>query len=237
MKSQEAQNYLVGTVVNAAAICAGALVGVALKKGLPDQLKGTVMQGLGLAVIFLGIQMTFQTQNPLIVIASMVLGGLLGELLKLEDLISRLGQRLERRFGDRNGGEFSRAFVTTSIIYCVGAMAVMGAIEDGLTGQPNTLFAKAMLDGISSVIFASTMGIGVLFSAIPVFVYQGAITLSAAWASAFISSWVVAELTAAGGLVITGIGLNILGVTRIRVASLLPAIFVAVVIVSVLEAF
>jgi len=228
---------LIGTIVNAAAICAGALIGVALKKGIPDQVKSTVMQGLGLAVVLVGFQMAFQTRNPMIVIASMVLGGLLGEILKLEDRINRLGQRLEKRVGSQNGGEVGRAFVTTSILFCVGAMAVTGAIEDGLVGQPNTLFAKSMLDGISSIIFASTMGIGVIFSAVPVFIYQGSITLGAAWATAFISPWAIAELTATGGLVILGIGLNILDLTKIRVANLLPAIFIAAGIVSILEAF
>ncbi len=226
---------MLGTIVNTAAICAGALIGVALKKGIPDRVKETVMQGLGLAVILLGLQMALKTQNPLIVIASIVLGGLLGELLNLEERVNRLGHRLERRIGGGNGSEIGRAFVTASILFCVGALAVMGAVEDGLTGQPNTLFAKSLLDGISSAIFASTMGIGVIFSAIPVFIYQGSITLGAAWASTFISPWSIAELTATGGLVILGIGLNILGVTKIRVANLLPAIFIAVGIVLILE--
>lgn len=226
---------MLGTVVNAAAICAGALVGVALKRGIPDRVKTTVIQGLGLAVILIGLSMGLQTQNPLIVIASLVLGGLAGEILNIDGWVNRAGRRLEQLAGGKNGGEIGRAFVTSSILFCVGAMAVMGAIEDGLTGQPNTLFAKAMLDGIASVILASTMGIGVLFSAVPVFIYQGGITLGAVWAAAFMSPLVVAELTAAGGLVILGIGLNILGVTNIRVANLLPAIFIAAGIVVVIE--
>ncbi|AZK59338.1 membrane protein, putative [Candidatus Desulforudis audaxviator] len=228
-------NQLIGTIVNVAAICAGALVGVALKRGIPDRIKDTVVQGLGLAVILIGLKMALETQNPLIVIASLVLGGLVGGILNIDGWINRVGQRLEQLVGGGNGGEIGRAFVASTILFCVGAMAVMGAIEDGLTGRPTTLFAKAMLDGIASVIMASTLGIGVLFSAVPVFIYQGGITLGAVWAAAFISPSVVAELTASGGLVILGIGLNILGVTNIHVANLLPAIFVAPGIVVILE--
>jgi uncharacterized membrane protein YqgA involved in biofilm formation len=226
---------LIGTIVNAAAICTGALLGVALKRGIPDRIKDTVVQGLGLAVILIGLNMALETQNPLIVIASLVLGGLVGGILDIDGWINRLGRRLEKLVGGQNGGEIGRAFVTSTILFCVGAMAIMGAIEDGLTGRPTTLYAKAMLDGIASVIMASTLGIGVIFSAVPVLIYQGGITLGAVWAAGFMSPWVVAELTASGGLVILGIGLNILGVTNIRVANLLPAVFVATGIVVLLE--
>jgi len=226
---------LIGTIVNVAAICAGALVGVALKRGIPDRIKDTVVQGLGLAVILIGLDMAMETQNPLIVIASLVLGGLIGGILDIDGWVNRLGRRLEKLVGGQNGGEIGRAFVTSTILFCVGAMAIMGAIEDGLTGRPTTLYAKAMLDGITSVIMASTLGIGVIFSAVPVLIYQGGITLGAVWAAAFMSPWVVAELTASGGLVVLGIGLNILGVTNICVANLLPAIFVATGIVALLE--
>lgn len=226
---------MIGTIVNAAAICAGALVGVALKRGIPDRIKDTVVQGLGLAVILIGLNMAMETRNPLIVIASLVLGGLAGGILDIDGWINRLGRRLEKLVGGQNGGEIGRAFVASTILFCVGAMAIMGAIEDGLTGRPTTLYAKAMLDGITSVIMASTLGIGVIFSAVPVLIYQGGITLGAVWAAGFMSPWVVAELTASGGLVVLGIGLNILGVTNIRVANLLPAIFVATGIVVLLE--
>ncbi|MEW6540061.1 MAG: DUF554 domain-containing protein [Bacillota bacterium] len=226
---------MIGTIVNAAAICTGALLGVALKRGIPDRIKDTVVQGLGLAVILIGLNMALETQNPLIVIASLVLGGLVGGILDIDGWINRLGRRLEKLVGGQNGGEIGRAFVTSTILFCVGAMAIMGAIEDGLTGRPTTLYAKAMLDGIASVIMASTLGIGVIFSAVPVLIYQGGITLGAVWAAGFMSPWVVAELTASGGLVILGIGLNILGVTNIRVANLLPAVFVATGIVVLLE--
>ncbi|MBO8128212.1 MAG: DUF554 domain-containing protein [Peptococcaceae bacterium] len=225
-----------GTLVNVAAIAAGSLVGVFLRKGIPANVKGTLTQGLGLAVILLGLQMAFKTQNALIVIASLAIGGVIGELTRIEERLDNLGQWIQQKTSNGSGeNKVAGAFVIASLIYCVGAMAVMGAIEDGLTGQPKILFAKSMLDGIASVIFASTMGIGVIFSTVPVLLYQGAITLAASAASTYLSDWVIAELTATGGLLIIGIGLNILELAKIRVGNLLPAIFVAAGIVIVIE--
>ncbi|SHF02644.1 hypothetical protein SAMN02745218_01299 [Desulfofundulus australicus DSM 11792] len=226
---------MVGTFINVAAICTGALLGALFKKGIPQRVGDTVMQGLGLAVILVGAQMALQTRNPLIVIGSLALGGVAGAGLDIEGRLESLGRRIEARFGRSGEGGLAYAFVTTSLIFCVGAMAVMGSIEDGLTGNPRTLIAKAMLDGIAAVIFASTMGIGVFFSAIPVFIYQGSITLAARLVGAGLSPWVVSELTATGGLLIVAIGLNLLQVTRIKVGNLLPAIFIAAIITAVIE--
>ncbi|MEW5763108.1 MAG: DUF554 domain-containing protein [Bacillota bacterium] len=218
---------MLGTVINVAAIAAGAVTGALLKKGIPSRVNETVLQGLGLAVILIGIQMALQTRNPLLVIGSLALGGLAGAALRIEERLEALGKRVEARFGNTEQDGIARAFVTASLVFCVGAMAVMGALEDGLTGRPRILIAKAMLDGIAALIFTSTMGIGVLFSVIPVFLYQGGITLAAHAVSPYLSSPVVAELTATGGLLIVAIGLNMLGATRIRVGDLLPAILVA----------
>ncbi|MBU4532238.1 MAG: DUF554 domain-containing protein [Eubacteriales bacterium] len=229
---------MIGTIVNTAAIVAGALVGLTIRKGIPERFGDTIMQGLGLAVILIGLQMAFQTQNPLIVIGSIVVGAIIGELIDIERWLSRFGTWLEGRFGNGSeSGGIARGFVTASLLYCVGAMAIMGALEDGLTGQPNTLFAKSMLDGVASVILTSTLGIGVIFSAVPVFVYQGGITLAASWVAPVLSPWVIAELTATGGLLILAIGINVLGMTRIRVGNLLPAIFVAALAAIVIERF
>ncbi|HEX3031795.1 MAG TPA: DUF554 domain-containing protein [Bacillota bacterium] len=225
-----------GTLVNVGAIIGGGLLGYLVKKGIPEGIKSTVMQGLGLAILFIGMKMAFKTENELILIGSLALGGITGELLRLEDQLDRLGRWLENKVGSGEGG-IAKAFVTSSLIYCVGAMAVMGSIQDGLTGQTDTLFAKAMLDGISSIVFASTLGIGVVFSAVPVFIYQGAITLAAASIKGFLSPHVVAEMTAAGGLLIVGIGINILGLKNIRVGNLLPAIFYAVLITLAVDKF
>lgn len=230
---------MTGTLVNVAAICAGSLVGTLLTKGIPENIKRTLTQGLGLAVILLGLQMAFKTENVLIVISSLAVGGIIGELARIEERLDNLGLWIEEKTtkGARGSGEqnVARAFVMASIVFCVGAMAVMGSIEDGLTGQPKILFAKSMLDGIASVIFASTMGIGVIFSSIPVLIYQGGITVAASAASTYLSDRVIAELTATGGLLILGIGLNILELAKIRVGNLLPAIFFAAVFVIALE--
>lgn len=230
---------MTGTLVNVAAICAGSLVGTFLTKGIPENIKRTLTQGLGLAVILLGLQMAFKTENVLIVISSLAVGGIIGELARIEERLDNLGLWIEEKTtkGARGSGEqnVARAFVMASIVFCVGAMAVMGSIEDGLTGQPKILFAKSMLDGIASVIFASTMGIGVIFSSIPVLIYQGGITVAASAASTYLSDRVIAELTATGGLLILGIGLNILELAKIRVGNLLPAIFFAAVFVIALE--
>lgn len=218
-----------GTIINAAAIIAGSLVGVFLRKGLPEPVKKTVMQGLGLSVLLIGAQMSLKTQNVLLVVISLVVGGVIGEVIDIEKRLASLGAFLEKKVGG-GGGKVSRAFVTASLIYCVGAMAILGSIEDGLTGNPSTLYAKSMLDGISAIIFSSTMGFGVIFSAVPVFLYQGSITIAADWLKHLFTDGLIRELTATGGLLIAGIGINLLEIKEIKVGNLLPSI----VVVSVL---
>lgn len=218
---------MLGTVVNTAAIVFGAAFGLLFKKGIPERVRCTIMQGIGLAVLLVGLSMSLQTKQILVVILSLVLGGLTGELLNIEGGLARLGKWLESKVGGGTG-EVGKAFVTTSLIYCVGAMAIMGSIEDGLNNNPQILFTKAALDGISAVVFASTMGIGVAFSSFPVFLYQGSITLLAALAKGVLSPAAVAEMTATGGLLIVGIALNILDIKEIKVGNLLPAVFYAV---------
>lgn len=225
-----------GTLVNFAAIVIGSLIGYVAKKGIPSGIKNTVIQGIGLVIFLIGMKMAFQTKNELILIGSLSLGGILGELLAIEDRLEGLGNWLEKKVGSSESG-ISRAFVTSSLIYCVGAMAIMGSIQDGLTGQTDTLFAKALLDGISSVIFTSTMGIGVIFSAVPVLLYQGTITFAAASLKEIISPHVVGEMTATGGILILGIGFNMLGMKIIRVGNLLPAMLFAVLITMVVDKF
>ncbi|MCL6638568.1 MAG: DUF554 domain-containing protein [Firmicutes bacterium] len=217
---------MTGTLVNAISIVAGATIGVRLKKGLPERIKKTVIQGIGLSVILIGLQMSLQTQNILIVILSLAFGGLTGELINIEGLLARLGKRLESHFGGGNG-DFTKAFVTASLLYCVGAMAIMGSIEDGLNNNPRILFAKSLLDGVSAVIFASTMGSGVIFSSLPVLLYQGSITILAFYLKDFLTPAAVAEMTSTGGLLILAIGLSLLGFKELKTGNLLPAIFFA----------
>ncbi|KLU67125.1 putative membrane protein YdfK [Desulfosporosinus acididurans] len=220
---------MLGTIVNAMAIILGGLIGLFFGQALSEKMKTTVIQGIGLVVLLIGITMAIQTKNTLVVIASLVLGGIIGELIDIELRLENFGRWLESKLA-RNGEKsgFTKAFVTASLIYCVGAMAIMGSLESGLKGNYNILFAKAMLDGISAVVFASSMGLGVLASAIPVFIYQGAITLGAGLLQGILSGQVVSEMGAVGGLLIVGIGFNILEIKEVKVGNLLPGIFIAI---------
>ena len=216
---------MLGTIVNAVAICAGTLLGVFLRSGIPNKYKETSVTALGLAIVLIGLKGAWETNNSLILIAALVLGGIIGEALRIEDRLQRFGQKAEQYLG--KSGNVGEAFVTATLVYCVGAMAIMGALQSGLTGNHETLFAKSLLDGISSIFFASTLGIGVALSALSVFLYQGAITLGAKWLSVLISGPMISEMNAVGGILVVAIGLNILEVKKTRVGNLLPAIPVA----------
>jgi len=228
---------LFGTIVNAIAIIFGALVGKALGRELPDNVKNTVLQGLGLGVLLVGSMMAFETRKIMVVLVSLLVGAVIGELIGIEKVLDGWGRALERRVNKNGrGGDIAKGFVTASLIYCVGAMAIMGALESGLTGNHDILMAKSLLDGVMSVVLASTLGIGVAFSAISVFVYQGIITLLAQWISQFMTEAVIAEMTSVGGLLIVGIALNILEIKNIHIGNLLPAIAVAFILGVVLQA-
>lgn len=218
---------MTGTLANAAAIITGTAIGLIFRKGISESINNTVMSGIGLAVALIGFKMAFKTENELIVILSLVVGGIIGELLNIEGWLAKLGSLLESKVGGSDG-EVAKAFVTTSLIYCVGAMAIMGALEDGISGNATTLYAKSLLDGTSAVVFTSTMGFGVAFSAIPVLLYQGAITLAAGAIKTFLTPSMITEMTATGGLLIVGIASNILGIKAIKVGNLLPAILMAI---------
>ncbi len=214
-----------GTAVNAAAIVIGSALGLKAGHLISSKVRGTVMAGLGLAVLLIGIQLAFKSQQPMIIIGSLIGGGIIGELLGIEARLEALGNWIGDRF--KGSGRISEGFVTASLLYCVGAMAIMGALQDGLGSRPDILYAKAALDGIASVALASTLGAGVLFSALPLFLYQGAITLSASLAQQILTPVVVQEMNAVGGLLILAIGLDMLGVKRVPVGNLLPAVFLA----------
>jgi len=218
---------MLGTIVNALAIVVGSLLGLLCNKGIPEQYKETILQGVGLSVILIGWKSAFLADNLLMVIVSIVLGGLLGEWLRIEGRLEGLGKWLEARIAAKTGNtqSLARGFVTASLVYCVGSMAIVGSLESGLAGQHQTLFAKSILDGVISVVFASAMGIGVLFSSISVFLYQGTLTLAAVLLKPLLSPVAVAQMTSVGGLLIVAIGLNMLGMVKIRVGNLLPAIF------------
>ena len=214
---------MLGTVVNALAIVAGGLVGLCCTRGVGDRYRQTVLQGLALCVLLIGGKSALTSDNLPVVILSLVVG----EGLAIEARLEALGRRIEARFADGSagGGDFARGFVSASLVFCVGSMAVVGSLESGLAGNHRTLFAKAVIDGVAALIFASTLGRGVLFSSVPVFLYQGAITLAAGLLRPLLTAAAVAEMSAVGGLLIVAIGANLLGIARIRVGNLLPAVF------------
>lgn len=231
---------LLGTLVNALSILVGGILGLALPR-LSQGIRTTVMQGIGLAVSVQGLMMALKTNNLLIVIGSLVLGGVLGELLKVEAGLERLGQWLERTVGSRAKGQVAEGFVTTTLLFCVGAMAILGSIDSGVRNNHDMLYTKSVLDGFSSVIFASTLGVGVLFSSLPILLYQGAIALSATFITSFIEpemlNAITAEITSVGGILIIGIGINMLEIKKINVANLLPSVLLAALMVPVVAYF
>ncbi|ABR47057.1 protein of unknown function DUF554 [Alkaliphilus metalliredigens QYMF] len=218
---------MLGTIYNVIAIIVGALLGVILRKGIPEGHKKTIMQGIGLSVMVIGLSGALKTENILLMVFSIVIGGVIGEALCIEKRLDGVGDWLESKVGQR-GGSVAKAFVTTSLIYCVGAMAIVGALESGLTGNHQTLYAKSLIDGVSSIIFASTLGIGVIFSAVPVFLYQGFIATTAGLIEPLLTNAVINEMSAIGGLLIVGIAFNILEIKKIHVGNLLPAIFIPI---------
>jgi uncharacterized membrane protein YqgA involved in biofilm formation len=200
---------LLGTIVNSIAIILGAILGNLLQGKFGDNIKSTIMQGLSLTVMIIGISMALKTNNQLILTLSVVIGGILGEWWAIEDRLNQLGSRLEDRFA-RGDGDFTKAFVSASLIYCVGAMAITGSIESGLTGNHSILYIKSILDGVSAVVFASSLGLGVAFSGISVLIYQGLITIGAIFIKGFLTDAIITEMSAVGGLLILGIGINML---------------------------
>ncbi len=214
-----------GTLINTVTIIIGSLVGVGLRGGIPAPFKEGILGAIGLAVLLIGAKSALQTDALLLVIISLALGSLVGETLRIEERLESLGRWIGKRLAGREEG-VANAFVTASLVFCVGAMAVVGSLESGLSGNHQTLYAKSVLDGVTSIVFASTLGIGVIFSSLAVFFYQGTITLCAAYLKPFLTPMVVEQMTAIGGLLILAIGFNILGIKRLRIGNMLPALFV-----------
>lgn len=227
---------MLGTIVNVATILIGTLLGIIIKSGIKESYKETIMNGISLAVILIGIMGGIESNNIILVIASIVIGSIIGEALDIDKKLDHLGLNMERRFG-KGDSNFSKGFVTASLVYVIGAMAIVGPLEAGLSGNYETLFAKSALDGISAILFASTLGIGVAFSAIPVFIYQGAITLLANLIKDLLTPEAINEMSAVGGLLILAIGINLLGIKKIKVANMLPAIFIPLIFFSIINLF
>ena len=232
---------MTGTFINVIAILVGSALGMLFGARLPDHLKSTVIAGMGIFTGAVGVQMFLKTENSLIVLGALILGAILGEWLGIEDWLQNLGKWLEKRFSgytEGNSSHFVSGFLTASVIYCTGPMAVLGSISDGLRGDYLTLSIKSVLDGFLSIALASTLGIGVAFSALPVSVYQGSISLLAAQLNAIVSTTMMNEMTATGGILLIGIGISsLLELKKIRVGNFLPALIIAPMIVYILSLF
>ncbi len=215
---------MLGTIVNCIAIIAGCLAGLLFRGGIPEKYNRTIMHAISLAVIVIGVGAALKSEELIIIIFSLALGSLLGELLRIEDHLASLGRALEKRFS-KDDGDFYKGFITATLLFCVGSMAIVGSLESGLTGNHQTLFAKSALDGITSIVLASTFGVGCLFSAVPLFLYQGAITMAAVFVRPFLQPEVAAQMSSVGGVLIMAIGVNLLGAAKIRIGSMIPSVF------------
>jgi len=231
---------MTGTFINVAAILIGGTIGLIFGSRIPERFKNTVIAGMGLFTAAMGLQMFFKSSNQLIVLGALIIGAMLGEWIGIEDWLQTLGQSLEKRFSrdaeTGSGSKFVRGFMVSSLLFCIGPMAILGSIQDGLTGDYKLLAVKSTLDGFASIAFASTLGVGVMFSSIIILIYQGGISLLANQLSAIVTDPMMAEMTATGGVILMGVAINnLLELKKIRVGNFLPALAVAPLIVWVLS--
>ncbi|MGB9673800.1 MAG: DUF554 domain-containing protein [Anaerolineales bacterium] len=233
---------MTGTIINIFTVLGGGLLGLIFGARLPEKMRQTIVAGLGLFTLAIGLQMFFKTANSIIVLGAILFGGILGEWWKIEDKIEALGGWLESKFSsgnerDENGSRFIRGFMTASLLFCIGPMAIIGSIQDGLSGDYKLLAIKSILDGFASLAFASSLGVGVLFSSLVILIYQGGISLLAAQVQAYVSQAMMTEMTAVGGLLISGLAFStLLEIKRVRVGNFLPALVIAPLIVAILDA-
>ena len=216
---------MIGTLVNFGAVIIGSTIGLIIHRNLPKRYVQLVFQIMGLFTLVLGFKMALEGQQLLVMIFSLILGGLLGEVLKIEDWINSLGDRVKRLTKSKNDS-FSEGLITAFLLFCVGSMTILGAIEEGMGGKPELLLIKSLMDGISSIALTVAFGIGVLFSAIPLLIFQGGLTLLAAQAGEFMDPIIITEVTAVGGVILIGLGINLLEIKKIKVVNLLPAMLI-----------
>lgn len=219
----------VGTLINAGVVIIGGLFGMLLGDRLPGRIRLIVFQGLGLCTLSIGMQLTFQTTNPLFMVGSILVGAVIGEALRLEDGLARAGEAVKRSFRSGNA-RFTDGFVAATLLFCIGSMAIIGPLQEGLEGDRTIVLTKSMLDFFAAIALGAVYGSGVMFAALPVVLYQGSITLFADVLRPWISDMLRAEITAVGGIMIVGIGINLLEIKKIRLSNLLPALVVVVII-------
>ncbi len=219
---------MLGTLVNTAAVAAGGLIGLLLKRGIPQRITDAVMQGIALCVIYMGISGALEGSKTLALIVSMALGAVIGTALDLDGRLNRLGESVEGKLAPGGQGSIATGFVTASLLFCVGAMGIVGSLQSGLTGDHTMLYTKSMLDFISSIVLCASLGVGVILSAVTLLLYQGLITLLAQAIAPILTDAVIAEMTCVGSLLIIGMGLNMLGVTKIKIMNYVPAVFIII---------
>jgi hypothetical protein len=224
----------IGTLINALAIVIGSSIGLLLHKKIPEKTRAIVFQAIGLFTLILGTQMAFKTVNPLIMLFSIIIGGVLGQAIDLDSKLESLTNSLKKKVKVKDD-TFTEGFTTAFLLFCVGSMAILGSINDGLSGDHSLLFTKSVLDGFSSIALASSLGIGVMFSVIPLLIYQGSISLFANLAQGFFRPAMISELTAVGGLLVVGIGINLLEIKRIKVINLLPSLIIAILLSTIIH--
>ncbi len=227
---------MLGTIVNCITVILGSVIGLLVKKGIPDKMNTAIMQGMALCVLYIGISGSLECQNILVVIVSMALGTVIGEGIDLDKRLNRLGKKLEEKVGKGDGG-IARGFVSASLLFCVGAMSIVGSLQGGLTGNHDTIFAKSLIDGIAAIVLTSTLGIGVAFSVLFILVYQGGIALCANFLAPVLTDVIIAEMTCVGSLLIIALAFNMLNITKLRVMNFVPAIFLPIPIYWLIELF
>jgi uncharacterized membrane protein YqgA involved in biofilm formation len=225
---------MTGTIINAGAIVAAGLLGLLLRRGIPEKISYSVQNGLGLVVLIIGLQYAIKADNLVAIGLSLAIGAFLGELWGWEQKLENLGERLLKLFKDQES-PFAKGFVSSSLLFCVGAMAVVGALEDGLNGNYHILLIKSILNGIFSFLFSASMGVGVIFSAVPVLLYQGSISLASGLISPYITDAMLNGINSLGGILITGLSFNLLHITHMRIANFLPSLLIMPFIIIFLD--
>ena len=218
-----------GTLINVAAVIIGSVIGLVFHSRLPKKITDTAFHGVGLFTIILGVMMAVKTNNLLIMIFSIVIGAIIGEIVDIDKRINVFGDWFKKKFKTKNE-RFSEGFITAFLLFCMGSMTILGAFEDGIYGTPNLLVAKSVLDGFSSIVLATTLGIGVLFSFIPLLFFQGGLTLFATYMQSVFTDVMINELTAVGGVILLGLGISILEIKKIRILNMLPSLIIVVIL-------
>ncbi len=227
---------LTGSLVNVALVVVGGGLGLLLKKGLPERVSDTVMKGMALCVLFIGIDGALEGSNALVAVISMAVGTIIGSLIDFDKHVNNFAHKIEKKLSKNNGKpQFAEGFVSASLLFCVGAMAIVGSLDSGISNDYSTLITKSVIDGVTAIVLASTLGWGVLASAVPIFIYQGSITLLAGFVAPYLNDYTVAHMTCVGSLLIIAIALNMMKLTNIKVMNCLPAIFLPIAVCMILK--